>query len=291
MLGRLFPGEPLTVTLLPPDALRRKPQRGRVWLASWQWLAHWTNCPAVCDNKADEGGIVLADLDGGVRRATSVRAVTALVLDHDAGTVRPTTAHAELAEYRHVIHTSASHTPEAPRWRAYIALSRTIAPAEYGPIWRRAADVVTSSGIPVDRSAADPCRLWYSPTIRTPASPFEHFAGEGRPLDVDRMLAQALADEAEIERSRKKPPPPQHDDRYAAGALRRAAAAVTGATTGDRHHTLCQQAYSLARLPQLTDSAIVDALMPAWRSAAGDSRAREGERTIADAISARKGGQ
>jgi hypothetical protein len=69
-------------------------------------------------------------------------------------------------------------------------------------------------------------------------------------------------------------------------AINRARANVAGAAEGGRHGAVLREAYSLARL-DLSESQITDALLDAFVCAAGESRRREGERAIHDAIAAR----
>lgn len=308
---RLWPGEPLTVTLLEPADLQRAPQRGRVWLASWQWLAHWSSCPGVADDKAAHGGITFAELEDGVRRKSHVRSVSALVIDHDAGTVSVADADRALERYRRIIHTTASHTTEAPRWRALLAVSRPIGADEYALIWRHTATALAASGIPVDPSAKDPCRLWYAPTVRSFGAAWEHVSRDGAVVDVDRVIERAKWSDREIARraavghplvasvrrqlesntscsaSKDAPRAGADGETYTAAALRRAAAAVAEASPGTRHYQLSREAFALARL-DLSDHEIANALAPAFIRAAGQARAHECERTIRDAIAARR---
>ncbi len=285
VLTRLFPGDPLTVALFDPDDLRCKPQRGRRHLASWPWLAHWTHCPGVEADKAAGGGIVFATLRDGIRCKSHVEAVTALCIDHDAGDVTPQQAFAALSKYRLVLHTTASHRLGAPRWRAIIALTREATPAEYARLWAHVRDALAAAGVTIDAGTKDPCRLWYSPTIREFGAPFEHFAQlDAAPLDVDHVLARAA--ERSAPRSTSPAPAPEHRDRYVQGALRCAAHAIANASPGERHYALSREAFGLARLG-LTVSEITAALLPAFVIAAGEARRAEGARTIADAVRAR----
>jgi hypothetical protein len=292
--ARLFPGDPLVVTMFDYADLKQKPQRGRVWLSSWPWLIRFTESPAVDADKAGPGGFAFADLRDGIRRRDSVKTVSCLVIDHDAGTVPARQACADLNRYRRIVHTTASHTIERPRWRAYVATSRPMSVEEYSQLWPLAAGAMQSAGIPIDASAKDPCRLWYSPSVKAFGSAWEHYSENGAPIDVDKMLARAAEIDAEeaAERARRcRPVEPHHRDRYAAGALKRAADAVADATPGERHGKVFDEAFALARDELgLEEHEIRQALAPAFVHAAGQARAYEGERTIADAIRARRKG-
>jgi hypothetical protein len=61
------------------------------------------------------------------------------------------------------------------------------------------------------------------------------------------------------------------------------------ASEGGRHDALLKEAFSLARL-DVTERHIVDALLDAFVSVAGERRRREAERAIHDAVHARQGG-
>lgn len=64
--------------------------------------------------------------NGCLRHAENVLAITGLEGDHDAGTVSLAEAaqRASYAGLRACLYTSASHTPERPRWRILVPLSQ-----------------------------------------------------------------------------------------------------------------------------------------------------------------------
>jgi hypothetical protein len=63
---------------------------------------------------------------------------------------------------------------------------------------------------------------------------------------------------------------------------------VAAAPAGARHAALNREAHALARL-DLAEHEIAGALLPAFVESAGEGRRREGERTIRDAVRARRG--
>jgi putative DNA primase/helicase len=71
---------------------------------------------------------------------------------------------------------------------------------------------------------------------------------------------------------------------YVAAALQRAAATVTTAPEGERNATLNREAYSLARLTELTDGEIINALLPA--AVAAGLPERESHATLKSGITA-----
>uniref|UniRef100_A0A6M3K4Z7 Primase n=1 Tax=viral metagenome TaxID=1070528 RepID=A0A6M3K4Z7_9ZZZZ len=283
----------VAVSLFAPEALRRRPQQGEPREESWPWLCHWTSCPSIAADKASEGGFVLARLRDGVRRNDCCESVSTLAVDHDAGTTSPERAAHVLRRYRHIIYSTASHSTEAPHWRAIVALSRPLLPDEHRVLWRHAVARLHSLSIVVDPGCSDPARLWYAPTVRPGCeASFVHLAHDGPELDADGMLAAAKA-WAEDQRTEALTPQKRADGEhmgklvsYAMAALRRAAQNVTEASEGERHHVLCREAFSLARLG-LSEQQISDALLGPFVAVAGDRRRREGERTIRDEIHAR----
>ncbi len=267
--------------------LRRRPQRGTMQKIEWRHLSQLCASPVVTPDKASEGGLTLADLRAGVRRNSHVVTVSALAVDYDVGALEPRAACLALSVYRHIVYSTASHMPDAPRWRAIVALARPTTATEYRDVWRLFAGVVEPAGIKLDKTK-DACRLWYAPTIRTLDSEFYWCACEGRALDVDRLVAEARRRREREQKQEPAPSAPRHRDRYVASALRCALAALAGADEGDRHATLRDEAFSLARLG-LDAGEIAAALMPTWIGKTGRDREAEGRRTIRDAVRARGG--
>jgi hypothetical protein len=62
------------------------------------------------------------------------------------------------------------------------------------------------------------------------------------------------------------------------------------ATPGSRHYFLSREAFALARF-DLSEAEIQGVLLPAFVASAGEHRQREGERTIRDAVFARRVGK
>jgi hypothetical protein len=274
--------EPLiAVTLLGPERLPLAPQRGLGLGVTWGELVRWIAEPIVTDDKASAGGFVLARLRNGVRRAAHVESVSALALEHDAGTMTPLAAHERLHKYRHVVYSTWSSTPECPRWRAIIAVSRPMTPDEYRLVWSRAARVVERDA-PVDKATKDPCRLWYLPTLRPGA---EHIAlvGDGSALEVDRAIAAFAARATPTYVAAAST---TTGGRYVETALARECAQVASAPDGARNVALNRAAYALARL-HISTIEIADALLrAAIRAGLPEPEARK---TITSALKARRG--
>lgn len=192
-----------------------------------------------------------------------------------------------LSSYQHVVYTTASHEPTAPRWRAIVALSRAVTVDEYALVQAHAARLLATRGIVVDRNAKDACRLWYAPTVR-PDGVFDLHAGDGAPLDVEAACAHARAYAAAM---RTRPASlasvsARRSSNYAAAALRSAAHRVAGAPDGTRNATLNREAYGVARLaidPAAIETVLLDAAISAGLTE------HEARRTITSALRARRG--
>lgn len=117
----------------------------------------------------------------GARRGRSgVEQVSAIVLDFDDGTawgdVLP-----RWSGCAAVMHTSWSHTPEAPKWRLVLPLARPVAAARWGPVWAWAAE---RSGGTCDPKCKDASRIYFVPALRAVDWPREAFVVEGAPVEV-----------------------------------------------------------------------------------------------------------
>lgn len=94
------------------------------------------------------------------------------------------------------IHSTVSHTPEAPRSRVVLPLSRPVNEPEYRQLWAWASSLAPGA----DGAACDPSRLWYVPAVIAGCEyRFEVLSGE--PIPVDYMLS-ALASLPQIQTSR-----------------------------------------------------------------------------------------
>ena len=147
----------------------------------------WVSRPTVLEHKADAGGFSLAHFAKDERRKAAVERVYALGLDCDDGTVSLEAATEMLSRYRAVLYTTHSATPEAPRWRAVLALSRPVSAPEYDELWPHASWHFGEALVKLDHAARDPSRLWYLPAMK-PDAEFLCRASDGPALDVDTML-------------------------------------------------------------------------------------------------------
>jgi hypothetical protein len=270
----------IVMTVIGPQHLRRKPQSGARVVETWDRSVQWWLHPVVSTDKASAGGFVLADLRDGIRRRDHVIAVSAIAFDHDAGTVSAADAHAHFGKYRHVVYTTASHTPERPRWRVVGSVSRPMSVEEHAIVWPWTARLLEARGVIVDRATSDPCRLWYTPTVR-PGAAFESYVGNGFALNVDNVLAVAKA-AAEQPKSITTTAAARGSP---ARALECAAKTVASAPVKQRNPTLFHEAYALGRFEALSVDQIDRALRHAAKRAGLSDY--EAAKTIVSALKAR----
>lgn len=188
----------IPITLFWPDRLARAPQRGVRLEATWEELLAWLERPVVTADKASAGGFALARFVRDERRLANVEAVGAIGLDGDeTGTPAGPVADA-LSNYRAAVYTTHSHSPDAPRWRAIVALSRVVTRDEHRQIVGLAHEHFAAAGLRLDPACKDASRLWYVPAVRCGA-PYELHLRDGAPLDVDAALRTAR----ELEEARR----------------------------------------------------------------------------------------
>ncbi len=111
----------------------------------------------------DVGGFVGGHLAGGVRKNGSVTLRSVLTLDIDNKAQGAWEAFKSQYKCEAVVYSTHKHTPEKPRLRLVIPLSRDVTPEEYEPIGRRVAD---RTGIEMfDPTTYETCRLMYWPSV------------------------------------------------------------------------------------------------------------------------------
>jgi predicted P-loop ATPase len=134
----------------------------------------------------DVGGYVGGPVEGGRRNKGSVRQRYLVTLDIDAAT--PETWPTFCAAYRCAafLYPTHSWTPEAPRYRLVVPLSRAVDVEEYQAIARRLAESVNIETI--DPTTYEPERLMYWPSVSADA-PYEPQEQQGEALDADAVLA------------------------------------------------------------------------------------------------------
>ena len=134
----------------------------------------------------DKGGFVGGQLKGGRRKRENVVSRSMLTMDVDKGEKGFIESYEMLASYTSVLYTTHGHTPEAPRFRIIIPLTRDVTPDEYQAIARYFA---AEWGIDqFDECSYRPHQLMYWPT--TPSNG-EYICEkvEGEWLDPDVFLS------------------------------------------------------------------------------------------------------
>lgn len=139
------------------------------------------------DEIKDVGGFVGGALKGGRRKADAIiqRRLITLDLDSIPKGEDPWTIVSLIIGCAAVMYSTHSHTPEKPRLRIVIPLSRNVTPDEYAAISRRiAADI----GIDMcDDTTYEPHRLMYWPSLPYDAE-YKYEVSDGPWLDADEQL-------------------------------------------------------------------------------------------------------
>ena len=142
--------------------------------------------------KASAGGFVGGKLKDGVRKSAAVEYRSFITLDLD--TVKDTDALMEnisLYGYEAILYSTHKHTPQAPRLRLLLSVTRPLTPDEYEPVCRHVAQCIGMEQVdPVSYRVA---QLMYWPTTPKDGSYwFEENYGE--PVDVDEILLRVYID-------------------------------------------------------------------------------------------------
>ena len=135
----------------------------------------------------DVGGYVAGRLKGGRRKKDSVEYRTMIVEDMDHAVPGVIEQIEMLYNYRCLIYSTHKHTPENPRYRLAIPLSRPVSPDEYVAVARKVAEDI---GIEMfDDTTYEPSRLMYWPSTSADGE-FLFRDIEGEPLNPDDVLSR-----------------------------------------------------------------------------------------------------
>lgn len=139
------------------------------------------------DSIKDVGGFVLGTLKGGRRKKDTVLTRSGLTLDMDYGTPDIMDEIEMFFDFHCMIYSTHKHTPEKPRLRLIIPLSREVTPDEYGAVARKVAEEI---GIELfDDTTYESSRLMYWPSTSADGE-FVFREIEGKVLDPDAVLAK-----------------------------------------------------------------------------------------------------
>lgn len=111
----------------------------------------------------DVGGYVGGRIEGGNRKAGSITDRQLICLDADYGDLGLWDVWELMIGKACLMHTSHSHTPEAPRLRFVIPLTRAVSAAEYEPIARRLAEWMEINAF--DDTTYEASRLMFWPSV------------------------------------------------------------------------------------------------------------------------------
>ena len=135
----------------------------------------------------DVGGFVGGRLKGGRRKKDCVEFRIIITLDIDHAVPGVIEQIEMLYNYRCFIYSTHKHTPENPRLRLVIILSRPVSPDEYVAIARKVAEDI---GIEMfDDTTYEPSRLMYWPSTSADGE-FIFRDIEGEPLNPDEVLSR-----------------------------------------------------------------------------------------------------
>ncbi len=158
------------------------------WL-DWPSFSEWlTKEPPEVTDKAARGWYIPAEFDPAYRDSANFVARYALTFDFDKVNI-DTWGEAILAweSLAFAMYTTFSHTPEAPRFRVVMPLSR---PAGYDEFQAVARMVATDVGVElVARESFVAAQMMYAPTRRLGGLWTSH-VNPGEFLDVDAVLAE-----------------------------------------------------------------------------------------------------
>ena len=135
----------------------------------------------------DVGGFVMGKLKGGRRKKDCVEFRSALTLDMDHAVPDIPEQVEMFFDFRCLIYSTHKHTPENPRLRLIIPLTRDVSPDEYVAVARKVAEDI---GIEMfDDTTYEPSRLMYWPSTSADGE-FLFRDIEGEPLSPDEVLSR-----------------------------------------------------------------------------------------------------
>lgn len=135
----------------------------------------------------DVGGFVMGRLKDGRRKKENVLSRSALTLDMDYATADVAEQLEMFFSFQCFLYSTHKSTPEKPRLRLIIPLSREVTPDEYMAVARKIAEDVGMELF--DDTTYEPSRLMYWPSTSADGE-FIYREIKGSPLDPDSVLAR-----------------------------------------------------------------------------------------------------
>ena len=139
------------------------------------------------DSIKDVGGFVMGKLKGGRRKKDCVVFRSALTLDMDHAEADIPERMEMFFDFRCLIYSTHKHTPESPRFRLVVPLSRNVSPDEYAAVARKVAEDIGMEMF--DDTTYEPSRLMYWPSTSADGE-FVFRDIEGEVLDPDTVLSR-----------------------------------------------------------------------------------------------------
>jgi len=156
------------------------------------YLLRGPGAPRRCDSNLAEAHLAVIDGDHGLdgAPAPSARQV-----------------HRALEGTRHLVATTHSHRPEAPRWRLFAPVSRPYSRQECPRVTKALWQRLVGAGVPLELSPESErwAQPWFTPR-HAPGAPWESFVDHGRVLDVEQLLAEVPAETPAPAPRRPAPP-------------------------------------------------------------------------------------
>lgn len=250
---------------------------------TWQELAERLADPEPRPANAEHpqlGGWSPATFASDYRKKENVEQVTALGLDLDEGGVSLEQVRAAFAGRSAIVHSTRRYTPETPRWRVVVQLTRPVTADEHAAIWTRERDRLAALGIALDEQTKDPSRFWFLPCVSVSID-YVIEVLEGDPLSVDYVKVTtprpepmpSPAPSATVASSPPKPAseePPELRRITMATRKRRAAAYVARAEVSvsgqDGHKVAMRVATAVVRGFALGDGIEARAVLADWNA-------------------------
>lgn len=139
------------------------------------------------DDIKDVGGFVLGKLKGGRRKKDCVAFRSGLTLDMDYATEDIPEQMEMFHDFRCLIYSTHKHTPEHPRFRLVVPISRNVSPDEYTAVARKVAEEIGMELF--DDTTYEPSRLMYWPSTSSDGE-FVFRDIDGEILNPDAVLAK-----------------------------------------------------------------------------------------------------
>lgn len=139
------------------------------------------------DKIKDVGGFVGGTLSDGHRKTDTVKIRTILTFDLDQAPADFTLTMQLEAPYAWAVYSTHKHTPDAPRYRLIVPLSRAVSPEEYEAVMRKLAEGIGLEYM--DSTTFQPSRLMYWPSYSRDAEYIFEY-NDDAVLDPDDILKQ-----------------------------------------------------------------------------------------------------